>query len=1011
MMPNNRLLCGVSVAIVVAGAVALMAQQPTSTPAGSNELRLPATAPADAPKTMLTRDGFTMDLIAAEPLLTDPVAMAYDENGRAWVVEMNDYPYADKKNDRPYQDHSHDPPLGRVRILEDTDGDGRFDKSHVLAEELSWASGIALYDGGAFVAATPDLWYVKDTNGDGRADIRRKVFTGFRKLNVQAIINNLQWGLDNRIYGAGASNGGVIENLAASSGGKGAKPATLARNDFAFDPRQLEIGLLSGGARFGNAFDDDGNRFICNIRNPAQHVVLPARYLARNPYLPLASAVQDVAAGGDTVKVYRRSPPEPWRVINAERLAAAGNVRTPRSESAAVGYVTSAAGVTVYRGTAYPPQYYGNLFIGEVAGNLIHREILAPVGPTFVSHRAPREQEVEFVASTDNWFRPVNFINAPDGTLHVLDMYRETIEHPWSIPDDLKDQLDLRSGADRGRLYRLSPPGFKAPPPPKLGKARVAELVDQLANPNSWWRETAQRLLFERQDMTAVPLLRQLLQESSSPLARLHALYTLVGLNALERDDLVRTLKDPAPGVREHAVRLAEPRLRNDPRLLEKVLTLTDDESACVRFQVALSLGGVEAPGVAEALVDIMQIDMGDVWIRSAVLSSRPAMAGTLLTELWDDAAWRRHPAAAAVARDLAFVVGAMRDESHAREFLAMLGKVELSGDQQTLRIAALVGLGQGAKRSRVALTTWTKESGAQQAVSETLAAAAALARNAQASAETRELALAALALAPLAEYRDVYAELLGSRQTAAVQLAAVKTLAGFDSPEVPPLLMANWASYTPTMRSEIVEALLTRPGFLDPLLSAIESGGVPRSYVSAPRQKLLREHKDPAVRSRAEKLFDAARAGGRQPIIAKYEPALKLSGDATRGLTVYQRECAQCHRWRERGFDVGPNLATIQHRSPSELLVAMLDPNREVGPNFVQYIAQLDDGRAVTGLIASETPTSITLKRQENQQETVLRQDIDELGSTGASLMPEGLENKLTPQDVADVIALLRGR
>jgi putative membrane-bound dehydrogenase-like protein len=279
--------------------------------------------------------------------------------------------------------------------------------------------------------------------------------------------------------------------------------------DFRFDPRD-EAGsfeVLSGGARFGNSFDDWGNRFICNIRNPIQHVVLPRHYLARNPHLAARSPLNDVAESGDTVPVFRTSPPEPWRVMNSRRLANDATLASPRSETVAAGYMTSASGLTVYRGSAYPKEFYGSVFLGEVAGNLIHHQVLTPRGVTFTSQRS--EDGREFLTSTDNWFRPVNFVNAPDGTLHVLDMYRETIEHPWSIPDDIKAQLDLESGRDRGRIYRLAPIGFQPPKTPRLGKITTRELVALLTHADSWWRETAHRLLLEQQDRSAVAALRQ----------------------------------------------------------------------------------------------------------------------------------------------------------------------------------------------------------------------------------------------------------------------------------------------------------------------------------------------------------------------------------------------------------------------------------------------------------------------------------------------------------------------
>ncbi len=272
--------------------------------------------PAEAERTFQTLFGFQMQLLAAEPLVTDPVAIEYDENGLAYVVEMSDYPYTDKNADKPFTEKTSDLPIGKVRILEDVDGDGRFDRSTIFAEDLSWPTGIACWKGGVFVAATPDVWYFQDTDGDRKADVRRKLFTGFRKFNVQAVMNNLKWGLDHRIYGAGSSNGGQVRPADQPD----AKPLRLSRNDFRFDPRDEALEILSGGARFGLSFDDWGNRFLCDIRNPVEHVVLPSRYLARNPFLRVPSAIYNAAEAGDTLPVYRASPPEAWRAVRARRV-------------------------------------------------------------------------------------------------------------------------------------------------------------------------------------------------------------------------------------------------------------------------------------------------------------------------------------------------------------------------------------------------------------------------------------------------------------------------------------------------------------------------------------------------------------------------------------------------------------------------------------------------------------------------------------------------------------------
>ena len=271
----------------------------------------------------------------------------------------------------------------------------------------------------------------------------------------------------------------------------------------------------------------------------------------------------------------------------------------PRSELIGAGYWTSSSGVCVYRGAAYPEEFRGNVFIGEVAGNLVHRQILTRDGVTFKSRRA--DENTEFVRSRDNWFRPVNFVNAPDGTLHVLDMYRETIEHPWSIPDDIKAQLDLSSGNDRGRLYRLAPPGFQSPnsrrscPPPRRPSSSPIS-----KSPHGWWRETAQRLLFERQDKDAVEPLRAVVKEELSPRAKLHALYALDGLNALTIEEIEFAVRDRTPELVRNAIILAEGiNLDDDDRLEAVLMAAARHPADTVTFQLALSAGRFQATAIA----------------------------------------------------------------------------------------------------------------------------------------------------------------------------------------------------------------------------------------------------------------------------------------------------------------------------------------------------------------------------------------------------------------------------
>ena len=367
-------------------------------------------SPQEAAASFEVLDGFRMELVAHEPQVTDPVAACFDEDGGMYVCEMIDYPYRPKEGETP---------LGRVRYLQDSDGDGTYDKSWIFADAIVWPTGAACWNGGVYVAAAPDIWYLKDTDGDHVADVRRKVYSGFGDRNQQGGVNNLAWGIDHAIYGAGSTNGGQIRRVDKPD----EPPIILSGRDFRFDPRNERFETVSGSEQFGNAFDDWFNRFVCSESKPAYHVVLPQHYLARNSFLPVTTALFDMAPG--VTPIFRTSPIERWREIRSSRRLAVGE-RPSMSAGVSHNVIDAAAGLAVYRGDAYPAEYRGDIFIGCSQNNLVHHRKRTPHGVTFRSSRA--DQKTEFVRTTDTWFRPVNCVHSPDGTLFVLDMLREVIE-------------------------------------------------------------------------------------------------------------------------------------------------------------------------------------------------------------------------------------------------------------------------------------------------------------------------------------------------------------------------------------------------------------------------------------------------------------------------------------------------------------------------------------------------------------------------------------------------------
>ncbi|MFO0910347.1 MAG: PVC-type heme-binding CxxCH protein [Isosphaeraceae bacterium] len=540
--------------------------------------RIPPTSPADAPGTLQVHRDFQARLVAHEPMVADPVSVCHDADGRLYVVEMRGYPFPERE------------PTGLVRLLVDENGDGTFDRGTDFLKGLNWPTGVLPYDGGVFICAAPDLIYAKDTDGDGEADVRRIVFTGFGTQNVQQLLNGLAWGLDGWIYGAAAGNGGSITSPARPD----AAPVVIRGRDFRFKPDGSAFEAVSGGGQFGHVFDDYGHLFVCNNRWHARQIVLSARYLANHPDLIVPGVIADIASDGNEARVYRISPPEPWRVVRSkqyEEKMKADTVfarRLAPAERFPAGYFSSASGLTLYRGHAFPPEYRNSLFVCDVAGNLVHRKTLAANGAIFRADRAEPGVEAEFLASRDIWFRPVNMANTPDGTLLVLDMYRETIEHPLSIPDDIKAHLDLTSGRERGRIWEMVPRAFQRGPRPRLSQAPTDELVGHLGNPEAWWRDTAQRLLLERRDPAAIEPLRAIARTHASPFARLLAAWTLEDLGRLDNDLLLTLFTHSDPGIRENAARLAEDRVERSEPLRRALLTLAQDPDARVRFQAAL---------------------------------------------------------------------------------------------------------------------------------------------------------------------------------------------------------------------------------------------------------------------------------------------------------------------------------------------------------------------------------------------------------------------------------------
>ncbi|MFT7632531.1 MAG: putative membrane-bound dehydrogenase-like protein [Mariniblastus sp.] len=964
-------------------------------------------SPQQALESFEVLPGFEMQLVANEPNVQEPIVISYDEDGRMYVAEYLKFPAKAGKSDGPD---------GRIRLLTDHDADGHYENSSVFADGLAWPTGICPWKGGVFVIAAPDLWYLKDSNGDGKADVRTKILTGFGFSNEEGTANNLIWGLDHWIYGAGSNSGGEIRPTDQPL----ARPVSIRNSDFRFHPATGKFESITGSEQFGNSFDDWGNRFICQNSKPAVHVVLPAHYLARNPYLPVSNVLKDIWKGD---AVYRISTPENWRVDRTTYRKLQDRHWAPAFVEHDV--FTACTGVTIYRGQIYPAEFRGNLFVGDVQSNLVHRRILKSEGASFRSLRADRDTEV--IRSTDNWFRPVNFCNAPDGTLHVVDMYREVIETPDSLPDEILASVDLSSGQERGRIYRLAPIGFKAPALPQFSSASVEQLVDELKSQNGWRRVTASRLLNERKDKSAVDPLRKMLRESNSKVTQLHALYALSGLGELQTTDIKIGLASTSPRLREHAVRLAETivgfhrsqaeleseqeKLQNASAndLINQVLALADDPTSRVRFQVALTLGQFDDTRVAGALAKIAKQDATDEWIRTAVLSSSLNHAAEILNSLLADSEFRKTVSANKIFEQLAVIVGGRNRTDEIRGILELIDN-HSGPESGNVGQTVVLGIGEGLRRSRSSLSDHVRESTPTADMISRLVKQALQALNSRSSTTKQRVdAIRLLVHGDWEEVNDGLVSSLTSRQAPAVQLAAVQGMASFSSHHVPDALIGKWNALSPSVRGEVIETLLSRVDWTSSVLDAIEDKTIPQGSITPLRKSQLLKHSDHSIRLQAANLFDAVSQTSLETALSKLRPALSLTGDAKRGEIIFQKNCMGCHQAGGNGQNVGPDLATVKNQSAESLLVEIVDPNREIQANFTQYLVLLDDGRSVSGMIAGESPGSITLQRAEGVRETVLRQNIDEIRGSGKSLMPESLEQNISLQEMSDLITFLK--
>ncbi|MFP6668928.1 MAG: PVC-type heme-binding CxxCH protein, partial [Pirellulales bacterium] len=608
------------------------APQPMSPEASAAKIRLPK--------------GFAIELIACEPLTHDPSCIAFDERGRLFVCELHGYNIEghidvtelnktgvlDRKVRRirwelqggKIAEEAAKRQYGVVKMLTDTDGDGLMDKAKVWAEGLPPCYGVIPARGGIIVVCAPEIIFLADRNDDGNPEVRETLFRGFRTQVMERGVNNPRWGLDNWIYVGAGGTGGTIH------GPHLAKPVELRHSDFRIKADGSAIEPVNGRVgTFGLTINDVGDRFPSTGGRPAMYALpLPYRYLARNPYVVTPDTNLSAATYN---RGYRISQPHPWRVKRGRDPAW---VKFYGGRETNSNFFSGGCSNTFYGDPLFPAEYRGNIFYCEPSLNIVHRCVVTRDGPGYKGQRATAEQESEFLASTDQWFRPMNLRVGPDGAIYIVDMYREIIEDYSAIPRFLQQQYGLDKGGNYGRIWRLAPESAVRRRPDDFSRFSAEQLARVAGDASLWRRLTAQRLLVRRNDTSAAETLTAHLRSKAAPQACIHALYTLDGLGRLRVSDVVRALKHKHHRVRIHALRLAERWLDENNALLKQVVSMTEDDGPGVRLQLAMSLGESNDVRVIEALLTLTREHGSEHWMAAAILSSSSNHAGTLLLGL-----------------------------------------------------------------------------------------------------------------------------------------------------------------------------------------------------------------------------------------------------------------------------------------------------------------------------------------------------------------------------------------
>lgn len=970
--------------------------------------------PSQALQSFELADGFQIELFASEPLIADPVAMEIDEYGNVFVVEMHGYPL-DKSGS------------GKIKLLRDTDSDGLPDESVVFAESLTLPTGIMRWKKGIIVTDAPDVLYLEDTTGDGKADIKQVLLTGFALSNPQHNLNTPVYGLDNWIYLAHES--AVTTKLFPEKFGDRGKeivfpekpeiklPPNANGRNVRFRPDTYQLETLSGESQFGQTFDAWGHHILNSNAHHLFHEVVAARYLERNKNLLVADVTAYMPSYGQGVEIFPITQNPEHQLLTD------------------VGTITSACGVTWYLGDLFPEKYQQVTFVAEPVHNLVHADVISDKGATFSADRLLENRE--FLASTDSWFRPVNFYIGPDGALYVIDYYRQVIEHPEWMSEDMLHSDQLYNGTDQGRIYRITPKG--TPPADfthkiDLGNASAKELVKYLGHDNIWWRRHAQRLLMDRKPTEVQELLNSMAEKHTSAIARTHALWTLEGLGLLQETTLSKALQDDTPGVRENAVKIAELLLIDFPGIAQALPALTDDPDPKVRFQLLCTLGFLDGKDARNARQHLLFKDLQDEWVQIAALSGALGNEAELFTYSINRLASENQVGTEGLLYKLSLMMGHSHHPEKIRQVIHTVSNHDRLNEKQ--KASCLKGLAQALsfsdhtlppmKQEKMQLTRYfSKDTDPElreaalsllltvgfpensQAIQQLANKAEHALHNKQENATWRSDAVQWLAALDKNRLLPLLNGIIDPQEPGIIQKAAIQSLQAAELPVG--LLLEKWAMLTPELRNEAIEIFFTNQDRQRMLLDAVAEGVIdPASIDWRHTVALMNSHHD-TIRQRSRALL-AGNDQNEAEVLQSYQSVLTLSSDPIHGKEVFEQVCASCHQISGAlGESFGPDLSTVKNRQPASIMEDILMPNKSIADGYEYWELQQKNGQTLYGIISAETAHTLTLKNAAGQETTISRADIVKLQASTISAMPMGLEKQITLQDMADLLAFLK--